>query len=90
MKRIISWLKAWPSAIAEFIESDQPTEPETVNPDDIAEDSESGEDILMPDIYSEGNSDNVPVPEILDKPSLEDNESAGVNPYDTGVLQKKR
>jgi hypothetical protein len=44
----------------------------------------------MPDVYSEGNSDTAPNLEILDEPSLEENESAGVNPYDTAVLQKKQ
>lgn len=90
MKQIISWLKAWLFAIEDFVELDQRVQPERVHADDIAEDSESVEDSLMPDIYSKGNSDTVPILEILDEHSLEEKESAGINPYDTAVLQKKQ
>jgi hypothetical protein len=90
VKLIISWLKALHFAIAEYVEPDQRIQPKRVLADAIAKDSKSVEDSLMPDIYSEGNSDTVPILEILDMPSLEEKESPGFNPYDTAALQKKR
>ena len=49
----------------------------------------SGTEVLMPDIYGDRHDATKPDPKILDQPSPDADESAGFNPYDTGVLQKK-
>ena len=46
-------------------------------------------DILMPDIYGDGNVATEPNLEIIDLRSPGDIESAGFNPYDTAVLQEE-
>jgi hypothetical protein len=43
----------------------------------------------MPDIYADGQVAVEPDPEIRDQRSHHADESAGFNPYDTAVLNKK-
>jgi len=43
----------------------------------------------MPDIYAAEHVDTVPDLKILDPGTSDADESTGVNPYDTGVLQEK-
>jgi hypothetical protein len=91
MKRIIRLFNTFLSWREESIEADQPTVPLAVNSDDIVgniQESETKE--LMPDIYADDKSDTVPLLIVVDQPTPDDDESIGVNPYDTGVLQKKR
>lgn len=49
----------------------------------------TGKDISMPDIDADGDVVTEPDLKILGQPSVDVEESAGFNPYDTGVLQKK-
>lgn len=79
MSHLIKWLKKSLDRPEITGAPDQPAAPDT----------ESGEDISMPDINSEVKSVTVPMLRIIDKPSPKDDESAGFNPYDTGVLQEK-
>lgn len=46
-------------------------------------------DVMMPDIYADRHDATEPDLKILDQASPDVDESAGFNPYDTGVLQKK-
>ena len=90
MKRIIRQLKTYLSWPAETIEADQPAKPLIVKSDDIAENNEPEKHDLMPDIYAEERSATVPIHEVLNQPCSDEEDSAGFNPYDTGVLQNKR
>jgi hypothetical protein len=76
MKRIIAALK------------EKSSQPEAPVADDQSSDTVSVEDVLMPDIYGDNNDDTEPLLNVLD-PSSPDDKSAGFNPYDTAVLQKK-
>ena len=94
MKRIFMWLEGKISR-REAV-TDQPSNPESAKPDeiDLGMDLPKGlpkptKSVLMPDIYSDEHVATISNLKILDQPSLEDGESAGVNPYDTGVFQKK-
>ena len=58
-------------------------------PDQITN-PELREDVLLPEIYAEEDVDTVPNLGIPDQPSADAAESAGFNPYDTGVLQRKK
>jgi hypothetical protein len=48
-----------------------------------------GKEFSTPDIYADGDVVTEPDHKILGRPSIDVDESAGFNPYDTGVLQKK-
>ena len=49
----------------------------------------SGNDVLMPNIYADGDAVTEPDLKILAQTSPDADEPAGFNPYDTAVLQKK-
>ncbi len=58
--------------------------------DDIAEDNlESGNNNLMPDIYTDRHVAIEPDPKTLDQSLSDIDKSAGFNLYDTAVLRKK-
>ncbi len=54
-----------------------------------AENHEPGKGIPMPDIYASDDTITEEVLKTFDESSLDDSESPGFNPYDTGTLQKK-
>ena len=54
-----------------------------------AESHEPGKGIPMPDIYASDDTITEEVLKTFDESSLDDSESLGFNPYDTGTLQKK-
>ncbi len=54
-----------------------------------AENHESGKGIPMPDIYASDDTITEEILETFDESSLDNSESIGLNPYDTGTLQKK-
>ena len=88
MKRLFNWLETKFSRSKTFVAADQPSEPLTPDPDRIDAPG-SGPDVSMPDIYADGHDATEPDLKVLDQPSPDADESAGFNPYDTGVLQKK-
>lgn len=90
MSHLIKWLKKSLARPEVTGVADQAPEPGIVRFDDIAEDSELGEDTLMPDIFADVESVTAPMLKIVGKPFPEDDESYGFNPYDTGVLQKTK
>ena len=102
MKQISKWLA--PKLSGWEAVEDKPSNADVIKPDinestidifigdEVANSTQKQvppKDVLMPDIYSDEHVATIPNLKILDQPSLEDGESAGVNPYDTGVFQKK-
>ena len=97
MKRIIQWIES------RFSRSVVPTEVDP--PGNVVAQRQmvsQGTNVVMPDINSEakhsppnitivpeGHAATVPNFKILEQPSPDVGESAGFNPYDTAVLQKK-
>jgi len=105
MKRIMSWFASkisWPGDSAAV---EQPgnlaSRMDDVTPNDNYEietsyseegtvvSEERAKNVLMPDIYADGQIAFEPHPEIHDQPSQHADETAGFNPYDTAVLDKK-
>ena len=105
MKRIFRWLETKISQPKNPIVADQPSDPMSVKPDDIANDDngietsfdaevppdsqEPGRNVLMPDIYADEHVSTDPKLEILDRSSPDAVKSTGFDPYDTIVLHKK-
>ena len=105
MKRSFRWLETKISRPKNPNVADQPSDPMSVKPDDIANDDngietsfdaevppdsqEPGRNVLMPDIYADEHVDTEPDLEILDQSSPDVDKSSGFNPYDTAVLKKK-
>jgi len=90
VQRIIRWLITSLARPKVTTAADQPTKSSTVKSDNIAEDNlDSGNSDLMPDVYAEEHATTAPGLKILDQTSPDVDESRGVNPYDTAVLQKK-
>ena len=102
MNRISKWLT--PKLSRSEAAEDEPSNADVIKPDinestidifigdEVANSMQNqvpAKDVLMPDIYSDEHVATVPNLKTLDQPSLEDGESAGINPYDTGILQKK-
>ena len=54
-----------------------------------AESHEPGKGIPMPDIYASDDTITEEVLKAFDESSLDDSESPGFNPYDTGTIRKK-
>ncbi len=77
MKRIIGALKARLSRPKASVVDDQSSR--TVSADEVS----------MPDIYRDEHDVTVPHLRVIDQPTLEDGESAGINPYDTAKMQKE-
>ncbi len=77
MKRIIGALKAKLSRPKATVVADQSSNTVSV------------EDVVMPDIYRDEHDVTVPHLRVIDQPTLEDGESAGINPYDTAKMQKE-
>ena len=77
MKRIIGALKAKLSRPKARVAADQSSNPVSVD------------DLLTPDIYADEHVATVPDLRTLVPSSPDIDKSAGFNPYDTGVLQKK-
>ncbi len=88
MKRLFTWLETKFSRLRTFVAADQPREPLTPDPDRIDAPG-SGTNDLMPDIYADADADTQPYLQILEPSSPDVDESAGFDPYDTGVRQKK-
>ncbi len=77
MKRIIGALKAKLSRPKSPVVDDQPSHTVAVD------------ELVMPDIYAHEDVVTVRDLKIIDLSSPDVDESAGFNPYDTAVLQKK-
>ena len=54
-----------------------------------AESHEPGKSIPMPDIYASDDTLTEEILKTFDESSLDDSESPGFNPYDTGTIRKK-
>ncbi len=82
MKRIFRWLETI---------SSRPKEPVTDNNDlDLTKDIQDFvTDAPMPDIYIDECAATVPQLKVLDPDLTGVEESPGIDPYDTGILQKK-
>ena len=86
MKRIIRWLETISFRPKEPIEDDQPS---NADPDDLDLPKGFVTDVPMPDIYTDECASTVPQLKILDLDLTDVDESPGIDPYDTGILQKK-
>lgn len=51
--------------------------------------SDSGENVVMPDIYAENSAPKAIDIEVVSRSSKDDDESTGFDPYDTARLHKK-
>ncbi len=96
MKRIMRWLETRFSRPQVSIAWDQHSNHESVKPrgDDYKVDlpygiQEPAPNAQMPDICADEQVAPAADLDILDQPSPVDDESAGYNPYDTGVLQNR-
>ncbi len=89
MKRFMRWLETISSRPKEPVVDDRSS---NVDPDDLGLPKDIQDfltDAPMPDIYTDECAATVPHLKVLD-PDLSDlDESPGIDPYDTGVLQKK-
>ena len=100
MKRLFRWLQpkiagptnsVAPNGMSNNV-SVEPGDVSTTSGADVPHRSDrvgTGKDFSMPDIYAVGDVVTEPDLKILQQPSADGDESAGFNPYDTGVLQKK-
>ena len=81
----------WSSRPEPGTAADQPSSLLTDHSDDIVEDDREIDmpPVLMPDIYAEGHATTIPDVSIVAESVPDSDESAGFNPYDTGVLQKR-
>ena len=86
MKRIFRWLETISSRHKEPIADDRPS---NSNPDDLDLPKDFVTDAPMPDIYTDECAATVPQLKILDLDLSDVDESPGIDPYDTGILQKK-
>ena len=77
MKRIIGALKA------------KLSRPKAPVADDQSSNTVSVEDVLMPDIYADEHVTTVQDLKTLGPSTPDTDKTAGFNPYDTAVLQKK-
>ncbi len=89
MKRFMRWLETISSRPKEPIADDQPS---NADPDDLGlpKDIQTFlSDAPMPDIYTDECAATVPHLKALDLDLTDLDESPGIDPYDTGILQKK-
>ena len=89
MKYIPKWLAERLPQPKKTIEDDEPS---NVDPDDLdlPKDIQGFvTDAPMPDIYTDEYASTVPQLKILDLDLSDVDESPGIDPYDTGILQKK-
>ncbi len=89
MKRIFRWLETLSSRPKEPVADDRPS---NADPDDLGLPKDIQDflsDAPMPDIYTDECDATVPHLKALDPDLTDVDESPGIDPYDTGVLQKK-
>ena len=89
MKDIPKWLAESLSKLRKPAVDDRPS---NADPDDIEPPKEVQDfvtDAPMPDIYTDECDATVPQLKVLDPDLTDVDESPGIDPYDTGVFQKK-
>ena len=91
MKRIFRWLETISSRPKEHDADDQPSKADPDNNElDLPKHIQDFlADAPMPDIYTDECAATVPRLKALDLDLTEGDESPGIDPYDTGILQKK-
>ena len=89
MNRLFRWLETLSSRPKEH---DADYRPSNADPDDLGllkDIQDFVTDAPMPDIYTDECAATVPQLKALDPDLTEGDESPGIDPYDTGILQKK-
>ncbi len=89
MKRFMRWLETISSRPKEH---DADHQPSNADPDDLGLPKDLQDfvtDAPMPDIYTDECAATVPQLKVLDPDLTDVDESPGIDPYDTGILQKK-
>jgi len=89
MKRFMRWLETISSRPKIHDADDQPSK---ADPDDHGLPKDIQDflaDAPMPDIYTDECAATVPQLKVLDLDLTDVDESPGIDPYDTGILQKK-
>jgi len=89
MKRFMRWLETISSRPKKLAADDRPS---NADPDDLGLPKDIRDfvtDAPMPDIYTDECAATVPQLKVLDLDLTDLDESPGIDPYDTGIMQKK-